>query len=491
LENQKELEYDESELEIIKQQIWETNNKNEIITNNELIAINIPNKISINEFLSLINIYISYIKQIRVLKSSIPNIYNIYIEFKNREYANIFYNTFNYVKYNPIEKEYLILCEVEKLEIQEIYTNKDFTKYNKTLSPLFTSIKTANTNQIENLEDDLNSYDINVDIGDSCPICLEPLDIIMNESSVTVNYQSSANNGIIHVLCGHIFHIDCCLKFDDDKCPLCRYHISPQNVSTCSLCTCENDLWICLLCGAINCGVEPLSNNHRKEHYLNTGHIYAKGLGELHNITYDFSRNSNLNTWFQNSILNDVRSQQDNDFVKDPKEKVEYIIGEYNSIISCQLESQRNYYINSIRKQEEAFKLEKKKLLEEINQTNHEIMDLELEEGELEIKKQSVLAEVKLKDSELKEIEKVKAKTEEEYNSYVKIKDKVEKYTININEQVANKVKEIDEQIAELESQIKETRIHLSSINNDQIKGASFTVLDLDSSKKHNKKGKK
>jgi BRCA1-associated protein len=483
LGNEKEHEYDEHELEIIKQKIWELNNKNEVISGNELLAINIPNKIAINEFLNMVNIYFSYIQQIRVLKSSIPNIYNIYLQFKNREYSNIFYNTFNYVKFNPIEKEYIILCEVEELKIDEIYTNKEFTKYNKSISsPLFSTIKS--TTQIETPHADLSS-NANIPEEASCPICLEPLDIII--SNVTVNYQNSAN-GILHVLCGHIFHIDCCLKFDDDICPLCRYHISPQNVSTCSLCTCENDLWICLLCGAINCGSEPMSNNHRKEHYVNTGHIYAKGLGERHSITFDFSRDSNLNSWFQNTIMSEFRTS-DTDIVKDPKEKVEYIVGEYNSIISCQLESQRNYYINQIRKQEEAFRSESRKHNEDIRALTKELEQVEMENMELEARKLAILEDVKKRDNELKEVEKLKEKSEAEYNQLIKMKDRVEKYTNNVNDQISNSLKDLDEQILELDSQIKETKLHLNTITNNQIKGGSFTVLDLDSGKK--KKGKK
>jgi BRCA1-associated protein len=475
-DNEKEREFDVHELEIIKQHIWEFNAKNEKILTNELLVINVPNKISINELLNHFIMYFSYIQQMRVLKSSIPNIYNVYFQLKNREYANIFYNTFNYDKFNPIEKEYIILSEVEELKIDEIYTSKDFSKCNKSYSPIFTTIKS--TSQIETLNDELGGCS---GLDEACPICLEPLNIIMTKDSVTVNYQNTSN-GIIHVLCGHIYHVDCCLKFDDDKCPLCRYYISPQNVSTCSLCTCENDLWMCLLCGAINCGTESLSNNHRKEHYINTGHIYAKGLGETHNITFDFSRGSNLNTWFHNTILNEFR--EENDIVKDPKEKVEYIVGEYNSIISCQLESQRNYYVNQIRKQEEVFKTERKKLNEDIKLLTQELKHYEKENEELESRKKELLDDVKLTNSDFKELEKLKDKTDAEYNQLIKMKTKVEKYASNINDKIANNLKELDDQIHELEYQIKETKLHLSTVNNTEIKGGCFTVLDIDKKKK-------
>lgn len=124
-----EREYNENELESVKQFIWESNIKNNLILSPELCCINVPNKISINEFMSTITIYLSYISVIRVLKSPIPNYFYIYLQFKTTEYANIFYNTFNYSKISPIEKDYLIFTEVKEIKFEEIYRNgksKDF-----------------------------------------------------------------------------------------------------------------------------------------------------------------------------------------------------------------------------------------------------------------------------------------------------------------------------------------------------------------------------
>ncbi len=111
---------------------------------------------------------------------------------------------------------------------------------------------------------------------------------------------------------------------------------------------------MCLICGSINCGEEGGSNNHRKEHYVHSGHIYARGLGDSHNVTYDFTKLAPLHFWLQ-SMINPTRNiteitSNESEFFKDPKQKVEYIVSEYNSIISSQLESQRLYYINMVRK---------------------------------------------------------------------------------------------------------------------------------------------
>ena len=83
-----DLSYEQ--LELAKQYIWDFNLDNKYIKTKTLCCTNIKNKFSITEFMQAINTYLSYISIIRVFKSSIPNIYYIYLEFKNIEYCNIF-----------------------------------------------------------------------------------------------------------------------------------------------------------------------------------------------------------------------------------------------------------------------------------------------------------------------------------------------------------------------------------------------------------------
>jgi hypothetical protein len=115
----KQLEYNDNELEMIKQYIWDNNIKNNLLDSNQIVCINVPNKIGINEFLNNFTIYLSYIHFIRVMKSPHANVYFIYLKMKNKEYANIFFNTFNYSKVSPIEKEYYIFAEVKEITFEE------------------------------------------------------------------------------------------------------------------------------------------------------------------------------------------------------------------------------------------------------------------------------------------------------------------------------------------------------------------------------------
>jgi BRCA1-associated protein len=299
---------------------------------------------------------------------------------------------------------------------------------------------------------------------------------------MTINFQCPPD-GIIQVLCGHIYHIGCCHKLDDDKCPLCRFYISPLNVSTCSLCTCENDLWVCLLCGSINCGLEGDASNHRKEHFSSTGHIYAKSLSS--NITFDFSRNCNLNVWFQNTILS--RSDVYDEVMKDPKEKVEFIISEYNSIISCQLESQRNYYINQLRNIEEHHKSDNKSMITELKLLTEELDKIEAEEKEWIMKKETTFQQLKIKDQEAKELEKILKDSEKTYNELLFQREKVDVMKKESRDEMTKKINELDTNIADLENQMKETRIHintLKALSKNNAQGGSFTVLDMKKQKK-------
>jgi BRCA1-associated protein len=343
-----------------------------------------------------------------------------------------------------------------------------------------------------------------------CSICLESLQSRKLDSPKELKNESYVNtiNGIIYVLCGHYFHIECLMQLDDDKCPLCRYYLSPVSVSSCSLCTCENDLWICLICGSINCGEEGGSNNHKKEHFSSTGHIYAKGIGEnIHNITFDFSRNSPLNLWFQNSLFintnDDMTLIQDNsnkEIYKNPKEKVEFIISEYNSILSSQLESQRFYYINLMRKIEDSFLEENNKLDNRITNLKKEFDDVDQELISWTEKKNNMLDIVKQKEIEIKNLEKIKNDTDLEYKKIINKKERIEHYKNNIDEEFNQKLNIIDGQIEELQNQLKDLNIHINTLNNisknkdlNEISGASIgLLLEMDNkSKKYGKKNKK
>ena len=534
------------ELELAKQYIWDFNMDNKYIKSKTLCCTNIKNKFGITEFMQAINTYLSYISIIRVFKSSIPNLYYIYLDFKNIEYSNIFYNTYQYSNINTIEDDYLIFDEVIELDYENNTGNTNSNKEEE---------EQISTNKKKprkfSYEYDINNHgkeDIRI-----CTICLEDI--------TKKNNKKLKNDGLIYVLCGHVFHIECFSGLDDNKCPICRYSISPYNFVTCEYCFQENDLWVCLVCGKIFCGEEGKSQNHRLQHYKESLHLYTQALGKNSNNIYDFSKNSPVHIWIQNTILNELKNEEKkeekidsgnktnlnlektsssesddkniistktkkieknkaiknknnknkneqemqknedninniNNIFKSSKEKTEYIISEYNSIISSQLENQRYYFLNEFKRRENKYLSEKKSLEEEISKAEIELKNLEKEEEKSELIKKSIFEEVKTRNNKKILLEKDLEKTEDEFKILQKEKNIIEANFMNKNESIDNQIEKVDEEIKELNQQLKELNIHINTLNRvqksdpDGIKNASLGMI-IDFSKKNNTNNKK
>ena len=533
------------QLELAKQYIWDFNLDNKYIKTKTLCCTNIKNKFSITEFMQAINTYLSYISIIRVFKSSIPNIYYIYLEFKNIEFCNIFYNTYQYSNINTIEDDYLLFDEVIEIDYEG--------GGNTNVVPHDEEIKT-NTKKTRKFS---YEYDMNNNNGVEeiriCTICLEDF--------TKKNNKKLKNDGLIYILCGHVFHIECFSGLDDNKCPICRYYLSPYNFVTCEYCFQENDLWVCLVCGKIFCGEEGKSQNHRLQHYKESFHLYAQALGKNSNIIYDFSKNSPVHIWIQNTILNEIKNEEDannknnkedsnnnldleksnsnemdqdnvniistkskkshkdnhnkkknkenkkeeeselkedniDNIFKSSKEKTEYIISEYNSIISSQLENQRYYFLNEFKRRENKYLLEKQNLEEEISKAENELKNLEKEEEKSEGVKKLIFEEVKKKNNKKLQLEKNLEKTEEEFKVLKKEKNIIETNFMNKNESIDKQIEKLDEEIEELNQQLKELNIHINTQNRIQksdpngIKNASVGLI-IDFSKNGNSNNRK
>ena len=570
------------ELELAKQYIWDFNLDNKYIKSKTLCCTNLKNKFSITEFIQAINTYLSYISIIRVFKSSLPNIYYIFIDFKNIEYSNIFYNTYQYSNINTIEDDYFIFDEVIEIQYDAFFSSKQkLSKDDSNILDL-NLIKNSSFTQHEKRTRKFSyEYDINnigVDDIRICTICLE-------EIGKNHKKSKSKNDELIFVLCGHVFHLECFVGMDDNKCPICRYYLSPYNFVTCEYCFQEKDLWICLVCGKIFCGEEGKSQNHRLKHYQETFHLYTQGIGKDSNIIYDFSKNSPVHIWIQNTILSSINnnveeekkeedkkeedkkentlnintnlnlhksdsngsegneniintsskktnfkeknktnnkkndknakgksnekeknkiiekgleSEDINEIFKSSKEKTEYIISEYNSIISSQLENQRYYFLNEFKRRENKYILEKQNLEDEIIKAEKELSKLEEDEKESEIKKKEIFEIVKKKNNYKQELENDLEKTEQDYKVLQKEKNIIDKNFMNKTESIDNQISKVDLEIKDLNQQLKELNIHINTLNSlnksdpNGIKNASVgMIFDFSKGGGNNNKKKK
>ncbi|TVY14399.1 RING finger protein ETP1-like [Lachnellula arida] len=193
----------------------------------------------------------------------------------------------------------------------------------------------------------------------TCPVCLERMD---------------DTTGLLTILCQHVFHCACLQKWKGSGCPVCRhtnpslslsnptsntYPYDPSNppfgsgeASLCSVCDCTDDLWICLICGAVGCG--RYKGGHAKEHWKDSAHNFALEIETqhvwdyaddmwVHRLIRDKGDGKVVDVGFPPARERDGSGRgRDMDMV--PAEKLERIGMEYTHLLSSQLESQRVYF---------------------------------------------------------------------------------------------------------------------------------------------------
>lgn len=178
-------------------------------------------------------------------------------------------------------------------------------------------------------------------------------------------------NGLMTIPCSHVFHCTCLQNWKGAGCPVCRFTnasqesaYDPSNPYTqpfgadasnlCSVCDCDDDLWICLICGYLGCG--RYKGAHAKDHWKETAHSFALELETQH--VWDYAGDM----WVHRLIRdkgdgkvvelpgrsNDHHQSGNEDVV--PRAKLESIGLEYTHLITSQLESQRAYYEEMINK---------------------------------------------------------------------------------------------------------------------------------------------
>lgn len=182
-------------------------------------------------------------------------------------------------------------------------------------------------------------------------------------------------NGLMTIPCSHVFHCTCLQNWKGAGCPVCRFTNASQSgaydpadpytqpfgtsvSNLCSICDSTDDLWICLICGHVGCG--RYKGGHAKDHWKETAHSFSLELETQH--VWDYAGDM----WVHRLIRDkgdgkvvelpgrshhDHRDQQrleDEDVV--PRAKLESIGLEYTHLITSQLESQRAYYEEMIKK---------------------------------------------------------------------------------------------------------------------------------------------
>lgn len=180
-------------------------------------------------------------------------------------------------------------------------------------------------------------------------------------------------SGLMTIPCSHVFHCDCLQNWKGAGCPVCRFtSVSQGTISDpsnpygqpfgssvsnlCTICDTSEDLWICLICGYVGCG--RYKGGHAKDHWKESAHTFALELetqyvwdyaGDMwvHRLIRDKGDGKVVELPSRND-RGGGGAQYDEDVV--PRAKLENIGMEYTHLITSQLESQRAYYEDMIKK---------------------------------------------------------------------------------------------------------------------------------------------
>ncbi|KAG9414929.1 hypothetical protein AC1031_008344 [Aphanomyces cochlioides] len=343
------------------------------------------------------------------------------MQFSSANKAAQFYEAYNGSLFNSMEPERCRLVFVHTIE---------FINDIKDQAPLVINGHAAAHGMLPlfSTDDRRDAPDGHVEIP-TCPVCLDRLD--------------TSASGILTTLCNHTFHCDCLFRWEGSNCPVCRYSHG-DIVSACEVCETTEHLWICLICGHIGCG--RYSNEHAKKHYQETLHTYSLEL-ETQRV-WDYAGDGYVHRLIMN--------KQDGKFVEFPDPngsignrgedehlKLEKLAGEYNLLLTSQLEEQRMFY---------------ERRLSQVNETEHRRAVNMLEQEKKSLKK--------LNENLIKE----NAKLEEELHfvrelnkSLIDNQQQWKERVFAAEEKTAKMEADTQKRVDELESQIRDLMFYLDT----------------------------
>ncbi|XP_003436037.2 BRCA1-associated protein [Anopheles gambiae] len=317
-----------------------------------LCLIAVPSSLNCHDILNFIAPCQKEIQHVRILRDGSPNQFMVLLEFRCVEGAIEFFKTFNGAPYNSLEPD--TLCHA--VWVSSVEWGLDdccVTPQGHTELP-------------------------------SCPVCLERMD--------------ESVDGVLTILCNHVFHAGCLNKWGDSTCPVCRCVQTPElsEQSVCMECEGTEALWICLICGHIGCG--RYQGGHAASHYRTTNHTYALQLGT--NRVWDYAGDNFVHRLLQSKSDGKLVATQ-SPGGDDGEEKIDSMQLEFTYLLTSQLDAQRDYYEERLSRLESIICGERQKLQEDHEQAKQKTAQLEVKLHALTKEKNSLERKVSQLTSKL------------------------------------------------------------------------------------------
>lgn len=309
-----------------------------------LAVLAVPSWMTPADFLAFVAPVEDSLKHLRIIRDASPNRSIAVLKFRTKEAATEFGEAYNGQAFNSMEPEICHIVRVSSVQIDP----------DDTISQALAKLGEGLTEDGQEVKSNM-VYEL-----PTCPVCLERMD--------------AAVTGLVTIPCSHTFHCMCLSKWGDSRCPVCRYsqsilQTSPSSssrsrpigtsgtgsapLSQCADCGSTSSLWICLVCGNVGCG--RYGRAHAAAHHARTSHPYALELDTQR--VWDYARDGYVHRLIQNradgklvelppAAMGEGGAGAGGPTAKDAlgAEKLEAIGLEYASLLTSQLESQREWY---------------------------------------------------------------------------------------------------------------------------------------------------
>ncbi|KAL6539125.1 BRAP2 RING ZnF UBP domain-containing protein 2 [Orobanche gracilis] len=305
-------------------------------------VLGVPNHMTYADFCQFCGSFIHHVLEMRIVRTEgLEDRYSILIRLDDQNSADSFYKHFNGKHFSSLEEE---TCHMFfTVDIQ--YTG---------------SIELSQSSPGSSAEQP------------SCPVCLERLD--------------QDTGGILTTICNHSFHCSCISRWTDSSCPVCRYCQQQAEKSICYVCQTSENLWMCVICGFVGCG--RYKEGHAIRHWKETQHCYSLEL-ETQRV-WDYAGDNYVHRLIQSKTDGKLvelnhRCSHDNDGCNDCTghsdtflgNEVEFIVNEYNELLTSQLESQKNYFEALLQEVEEDIERNSSKAVQKALSQNSKLLKLQ------------------------------------------------------------------------------------------------------------------